>query len=267
NVGTCTWTSAYHLVFDSGNQMGAPDSQQLTTGTVEPGQQIDVSVNLVAPDDPGKYRGNYKLQNANGIVFGIDQSSKPFWVEIRVPDESGVRFDFLSQAKNADWGSGVEPVDFANPGHQDIAYGGPDTNEIGFVMIKDAVKLENRQTSGKILQTHPKWVDNGYIIGRYPAYKVGPGDYIKGQLGFIALPDGTCGAGEVVYEIHYTIDGDLGTRTRLGRWPKECDGRLLSIELSLADLKGENVDFYLVVLADGPFAQDWAIWSSLGVMR
>jgi hypothetical protein len=267
NVGTCTWTSAYDLVFDSGAQMGAPDSQQLTTGTVEPGQQIDVAVNLVAPDDPGKYRGNFKLRNASEIVFGIDQNSKPFWVEIRVPDESGLRFDFLSRAKNADWGSGVEPVDFANPGHQDITYGGPDTNDIGFVMIKDGVKLENRQTSAKILQTHPKWVDNGYIVGRYPAYKVGPGDYIKGHLGFIALPDGSCGAGDVVYEIHYTIDGDLGTRTRLGQWPKACDGKLLSIEVSLADLKGENINFYLVVLANGPSAQDWTIWSSLGVMR
>jgi hypothetical protein len=267
NVGSCTWTSAYDLVFDSGAQMGAPDSQQLTTGTVEPGQQIDVAINLVAPDDPGKYRANFKLRNDSGFVFGIGQSSKPFWVEILVPDESGVRFDFLSRAKNAEWGSGVEPVDFANPGHQDITYGGPDTNDIGFAMIKDGVKMENRHNSGKILQTHPKWVDNGYIVGRYPAYKVGPGDTIKGQLGFIALPDGTCGAGDVVYEIHYTIDGDLGTRTRLGQWSKACDGQLLSIDVILADLKGENVDFYLVVLANGPSAQDWAIWSSLGVMR
>ena len=133
-----------------------------------------------------------------------------------MPDESGVQLDFLARAKDADWGSGTKPVDFANPGHVEISYGGPDTNEDGFVMIKDEVRLENGQTSGKILQTHPKWVDDGYIIGKYPAYKVGPGDYIKGQLGFIALEDGACGAGDVVYEIHYTTDDDLGTRTRFG---------------------------------------------------
>lgn len=267
NVGSCTWTSAYDLVFDSGTQMGAPDSQQLTIETVDPGQEIDIAVNLVAPDDPGKYRGNFKLRNTSGTVFGIGEKSKPFWVEIRVPDESGVQFDFLVHAKNADWGSGVEPVDFVGPGHVEISYGGPDTDEAGFVMIKDDVRLENGQTSGKILQTHPKWVNDGYIVGKYPAYKVGPGDYIKGQLGFIALEDGACGAGDVVYEIHYTTDDDLGTRTRLGQWSKACDGKLLSIEFSLADLKGESVQFYLVVMADGSYTQDWAIWSSLGVMR
>jgi hypothetical protein len=267
NAGSCTWTSGYAVVFDGGTQMDAPDEQQLTTGTVDPGQEIDITVWLVAPDDPGKYRANFKLRNPGGALFGLGERSNPFWVEIRVPDESGLRFDFLARAKDAEWGSGAEPVDFASPGHIAISYGGPDTDEDGFVMIRDGVKLETGKTSAKILQTHPKWVEDGYIVGKYPAYRVGPGDFIKGQLGFIAFEDGSCGAGNVVFEIHYTMDDDLGTRTRLGQWTESCDGKLLSIELSLVDLKGDSVHFYLVVLADGPATQDWAIWSSLGVMR
>lgn len=266
NDGSCTWNTDYEIVFESGTQMGAPDDQQLTSENIAPGREIDVHVNLVAPDEPGKYVGNFKLRNSDGTIFGLGDNSKPFWVEIRVPDESGVRFDFLSRAKDAEWGSGTEPVDFANPGHISISYGGPDTDENGFVMIKDQASLENGKTSAKILLTHPKWVENGYIIGKYPAYKVGPGDFIKAHLGFI-VPGGTCAGGEVVYEIHYIIDNDLGTRERLGKWSKNCDEKLLPIELSLADLKGEDVRFYLVVLADGPPIQDWAIWSSLGVMR
>jgi hypothetical protein len=176
-------------------------------------------------------------------------------------------FDFLAQAKNADWGSGTEPVDFATPGHIELDYGGPDTDTDGYVMIKDKVTLESGKKSAKILTTRPKMEDDGYIVGRYPVYRVGPGDYIKGQLGFIAQDDDTCGAGDVTFEIHYSEEDDLGTRTRLGRWSKDCDGQLLSIEFSLADLKGENVHFYLVVLADGPATDDKAIWSSLGVMR
>jgi hypothetical protein len=267
NVGSCTWTSGYDLVFDGGTRMDAPDAQQLTTGTVAPGYEIDIAVDLVAPDGPGTYRANFKLSNPAGAVFGVGESSNPFWVEIRVPDESGVRLDFLARARDADWGTGKEPVDFAGPGHVEISYGGPDTDEDGFVMIKDRVKMENGKTSARILQTHPKWVNDGYIVGKYPAYRVGPGDYIKGQLGFIALEDGTCGDGDVTFEIHYIKDDDLGTRTRLAKWSKDCDGHLLPIELSLADLIGEDVHFYLVVLADGPSTQDWAIWSSLGVMR
>jgi hypothetical protein len=267
NSGSCTWTSGYNLIFDSGDQMDAPDHQQLTTGTVSPGQEIDVKVALVAPDDPGEYRGNFKLRNSDGADFGLGAQSKPFWVEIVVPDVGGVMFDFLAQAKNADWGSGVEPINFAGPGHIDVPYGGPDTSTDGFAMIKDAVKLETGKTSGKILETHPKWEDNGYIVGKYPAYKVGSGDYIKGQVGFLAKSDGTCGVGDVTFEIHYTKGDDLGTRTRLGKWSKACNGQLLSINLSLDALKGETVRFYLVVLANGSSDQDWAIWSSLGVMR
>ena len=267
NAGSCTWTSGYSLAFASGDQMNAPESQQLTTGTLAPGQEIDVKVNLVAPLDPGEYRGNFKLRNPGGALFGWGADSKPFWVEITVPSLSGVMFDFLSKAKNADWGSGVEPVDFANPGHIDLNYGGPDTDANGFVMIKDGVQLEDGRTSGKILETHPKWENDGYIVGKFPAYQVGPGDYIKGQIGFIALADGTCGLGNVTFEIHYTKGEDLGTRTRLGKWSKSCNGAMQSINIDLAALKGETVRFYLVVLADGSSEQDWAVWSSLGVMR
>lgn len=267
NAGSCTWTSGYSLVFENGNQMSAPDSQQLTTGTVAPGQEIDVAVDLIAPDDAGEYRGNFKLRNPGGTIFGWGDQEKPFWVEIVIPDISGVMFDFLVEASNADWGSGVEPIDFAGPGHLEIAFGGPDTDVNGFAMIKDDIELEDGRNSGKILETHPKGEDNGYIVGKYPAYTVGPGDYIKAQLGFIAKADGSCGVGDVTFEIHYTLDDDLGTRTRLGQWAKTCDGHLKSIEFDLVDLKGETVHFYLVVLADGPADQDWAIWSSLGVMR
>ncbi len=247
--------------------MGAPDAQQLTTGTVAPGQKIDIAVDLIAPNEPGEYRGNFKLRNSSGTLFGAGSQGKAFWLEIVVPDIRGVMFDFLAQAKNADWGSGVEPVDFAGPGHIDLTFGGPDTNANGFAMIRDQVKLESGKTSAKILQTHPKWENDGYIVGKYPAYSVGPGDNIKGQLGFIANADGSCGVGAVTFEIHYTLDDDLGTRTRLGKWSKTCDGKLQSIQIDLADLKGKKIHFYLVVLAEGPADQDWAIWSSLGVMR
>ena len=81
NVGSCTWTSGYQLVFDSGDQMGGPGSQQLTNGTVAPGQTIDVSVNLVAPSNPGTYKGNWKLKEPGGAVFGL--STGPFWVQIK----------------------------------------------------------------------------------------------------------------------------------------------------------------------------------------
>lgn len=81
NVGSCTWTSGYQLVFDSGDLMGGPASQQLTAGTVAPGETIDVSVNLIAPAAPGTYKGNWKLKEPGGAIFAL--STGAFWVQIK----------------------------------------------------------------------------------------------------------------------------------------------------------------------------------------
>lgn len=83
NDGDCTWTSGYDLVFDSGDQMSAPASDQLTGGTVPPGGTVDVSVNLVAPNSAGTYKGFFKLRDSQNNVFGLNNNN-PFWVQVKV---------------------------------------------------------------------------------------------------------------------------------------------------------------------------------------
>lgn len=80
NAGTCTWTSAYSLVFYDGAQMNGPLTQPLP-GTVSPGQTADISVKLTAPASPNTYTGYWKLRDSNGEVFGL--ASGAFWVEIK----------------------------------------------------------------------------------------------------------------------------------------------------------------------------------------
>ncbi|MBI2334093.1 MAG: peptidoglycan-binding protein [Chloroflexi bacterium] len=82
NAGTCTWTSAYQLVFDSGERMSGPESKQLTTSTVAPGETIDISVDLIVPGLAGTYKSNWKIKDDKGEVFGL--ASGPFWVQIKV---------------------------------------------------------------------------------------------------------------------------------------------------------------------------------------
>ena len=87
NVGTCTWTTDYEVVFFSGEMMDAPPSQPLSS-SVPPGSSIDISVNMVAPVQAGTYQGNWKLQNAEEQMFGIGPGSEsPFWVRIKVVSE------------------------------------------------------------------------------------------------------------------------------------------------------------------------------------
>jgi hypothetical protein len=57
--------------------MNGPSTQALV-GNVNPGQTIDISVNLTAPASPGDYTGNWKIRDASGILFGN------FFVKIKV---------------------------------------------------------------------------------------------------------------------------------------------------------------------------------------
>lgn len=84
NVGSCTWTTSYQLVFYSGEKMGGPDALAFPQ-SVAPGQTVDITVNLIAPNTAGTYRGNWMFKNASGALFGIgSQANKPWWVEIKV---------------------------------------------------------------------------------------------------------------------------------------------------------------------------------------
>ncbi len=268
NTGTCTWTSGYSLVFESGEAMGAPPATQLTTGTVPPGQQIDVSIVLEAPVSAGSYQGNFKLRNTEGYIFGLGDESKPFWVKITVPDITGVMLDFIATADDAKWGSGVTPYDFDGPGDIQLSYGLPADTSNGYVTTQNNIVLEGGGTSGVVLETRPKNETDGYIMGRFPEYKVGAGDYIKGRLGFLAEgPSGNCGVGDAIFQINYTLGNDLDTMTKLASWKEKCDGILTKISLDLSAIKGQSVRFYLIVQTNGAPTDDKAIWASLGVMR
>jgi hypothetical protein len=84
NNGTCTWTTAYNLVFHSGHTMGGPASVSIPSD-VAPGKTVDLKVNMVAPVTNGTYRGNWMLSNTTGALFGIGENGdKPFWVQIVV---------------------------------------------------------------------------------------------------------------------------------------------------------------------------------------
>ena len=87
NAGTCTWTSSYDLVFDHGDAMGGPASQQLA-GLVHPGGTVDLSIELTAPSSEGGYKGYWLLRSGDGVLFGIGaDASVAFWVEIEVLEE------------------------------------------------------------------------------------------------------------------------------------------------------------------------------------
>ena len=100
NAGTCTWNADYELLFKDGDSMDGPASQQLTTGSIAPGQTVDISVDLVAPSEDGSYRGYWWLRADSGVVFGIGASGQsPFFVDIKVgePEPTEAPFDLTAK--------------------------------------------------------------------------------------------------------------------------------------------------------------------------
>jgi hypothetical protein len=79
NRGTCTWDASYQLNFMSGERMSGPERMSLGQ-TVPPVGEIDISIDLIAPQAEGTYRGQWQLTTADGTPFG----AKPY-VEIVVP--------------------------------------------------------------------------------------------------------------------------------------------------------------------------------------
>ncbi|HEY9076843.1 MAG TPA: NBR1-Ig-like domain-containing protein [Anaerolineaceae bacterium] len=86
NQGSCTWTREYAAVWFSGTKLSVANEIPIS-GTISPGQSVDISVDMVAPELPGMYMSNWKLRNAKGVYFGIGpKGDSPFWVKIIVLD-------------------------------------------------------------------------------------------------------------------------------------------------------------------------------------
>ena len=87
NEGTCTWgpgLSLHSLFFMSGEAMGAPSQVRLPSNT-PPGGSVDISINMIAPDLPGVYRGEWMLHVADGPLLGVGPDMQmPLVVQIIV---------------------------------------------------------------------------------------------------------------------------------------------------------------------------------------
>ncbi len=69
NIGSCTWSPAYQLVFDNGNSMSGPAAVNISK-YVAPNEMIDISLDLRAPGANGEYQGNWvgdMLQEQNSV--------------------------------------------------------------------------------------------------------------------------------------------------------------------------------------------------------
>ncbi len=256
NVGTCAWQN-YALVFDSGDPMGAPPSVPIP-GVVAPGQAVDVSVDFIAPDGAGTYKGYWRLRDDKGVIFGLT-TGNPFWVQIKVvppsptpvptlPPPAMIVMDFYQRAPDAQW---------RNSDHLTLSFPGAGNDSRGFARYADGYVLEDGHVHSRVLETHPKWSAYGRISGYYPAVTLPPNSHFRAKIGFIAASGGGCGAGDATFRFFIRV---AGTTHRLGEWHKVCNGHLQSVEVDLSAYAGQSATMFIQVDAGATSSQDWAVW-------
>ena len=273
NVGTCVWTTAYQITYFSGEKMTVPSSIAFPI-TVEPGEAVDISLQMTAPSIAGSYHGDWMFKNANGALFGIGpQANEPFSVDIIVsgatvtpsaPTPSvtpipsitpggptatpvaGVAYDFAENLCTAVWTSGAGQLPCL----------GIDGDPKGFVNRLTNPLLETGATDARpALLTFPQDVHNGYIQGFYPSFHVQSGDRFRSTI--------ACEFGATNCYLAFRLDYQVGSdpvKTFWGPFLERYDGRYYSVDIDLSSLAGKDVRFILSVVSAGSPTDDRALW-------
>ncbi len=95
NIGTCTWTTSFKLIYWSGELMGGLSSYPLPV-EVAPNEQKDISIYLQAPATVGTFTGYWRLQTPWESNFGVGQYNEPFYVQVAVSDAKKPKYTVTS---------------------------------------------------------------------------------------------------------------------------------------------------------------------------
>ncbi len=82
NIGTCTWNKNYQIIFYGGDQMAADTIFTFTDKDIEPGESVQISIEMTAPEKTGNFQSYWIFRNDVGQNFFVDGSS--IYVQISV---------------------------------------------------------------------------------------------------------------------------------------------------------------------------------------
>lgn len=153
-------------------------------------------------------------------------------------------YDFIAQASDASWSSGAGSLPFP----------GDDEDSRGFALYRYKCQLEDGSIGAEVLETHPEWESNGWIMGRYPQLTVPANAELKISVGFIS---GATGSDGVTFEVQFEEGQTIQTILTRGA---SYDGQLDTVTQSLSSLAGRTGYFRLYVSAGQSSGQDWAVW-------
>jgi len=214
-----------------------------TSVTIEPGVGTVGSVGTASVSPATST--NYTLTAAN--AYGLYSLTIGVLVTGGGPH---VAYDFVEMAPMAYWWTkvGTDMVVLPFPGALN--------DNRGFAIYRDNIKLSDGNTYTRVLETHPQWVDNGWISGKYSGVYVPPGAKLRIKIGLI----NGAAAGNV--EFHIGKFGAVATITRVVAY---ADG-VQVVEADLGAYTGQTIDFVLGTNANGSSGQDWAAWAEAKII-
>jgi hypothetical protein len=194
NAGTCPWTTAYKLVFWSGDKLGSSISYALPDD-VAPDATINISIYLQAPDTNGSFTGYWRLKTPWESNFGVGQYDSSISTSIVVgsltPESHKTETVFGVTAVTYQVDRACAPantfytitayISTSGPARVDFMWVQSDGNNDEHTVFKfteastKAFKREWSQVKGS--STNPRWVQ---VIVTSPAYQ---------EFDKVALPD------------------------------------------------------------------------------
>ena len=152
--------------------------------------------------------------------------------------------NLVDGAATADWRSGAAGI---------LPFPGSDIDNRGFVLIRDDATLSDGSTA-TVLETHPQWVDDGFIVGKYTLPQpIIAGDHVRASVGLLLGAD----AGSVRFRVY------VGGTEVLDETVEHSQG-VIDLDADVSASTGATV---VEIRVDaGPSSdQDWAAWKDLRV--
>jgi len=208
--------------------------------------------------------GTLANANSQNTTWTMPASAGTYTLKLTVTDGKGGKdeesrnievvslvYDFMAGAAGARWtsGSGVIP------------FGGSTSDNRGFAVFQTNVTLEDGAIYSRVLQTHPQWVNNGWISGQFPnatgVIHIPAGAKFKAKVGFMAGLSATDG---VYFRLRF-YDGSTWYHFP-GMSGIHCtnEGALNDLNIDLSSIAGKSGSAFLQVDAGASSVQDWAVW-------
>ncbi len=203
------------------------------------------------------YRSPYssivtKVQvDAENMVAESDETNNVFESAISVTSPQAI-YDFVEKAPVAVWQAG-DPA--AN-----LAWNGGVGDAQGFVRYATGQLETGGAIQGQCLETHPKWIANGWITGYYidlytgSHYVVRPGDVFYAKVGLLQGAN----AGNVTFRV--ILRASSSGEVTIAQVNDVYGDGLKDIRVDLSPYVGQAADIVLRVDAGDNADQDWACW-------